>query len=135
MDIDADAPMEGDIGEADADGGGYYENVFGPPELNVRDHDGHVHEGPAEDLPHDLPPDAPRLARRRQHGYATVEVHENRARVIRWEYDDDVEAQPSPADILRQHEWFELGEWLAGLDVSDSERARYFEMKRVSIAV
>lgn len=88
-----------------------------------------VHE--PQNMPHDPLPEVPQLIRRRQHGYAMVEVHKTAARVIRWEFVDE-EHEPGPADMLRQREWFQLGEWLARLPISDGQRAAYFEMERVS---
>lgn len=69
------------------------------------------------------------------HGYASIEVHGGAAKVVRWEYLDDKGAgmQPGPESVLRQKEWFELAEWLATMPINNRERARYFEMERVSL--
>jgi hypothetical protein len=91
----------------------------------------HAPRLPCVDEPGIWSPDPPPFSRRQHHGYATVEVHPTAARVIRWEYVDE-RSEPSAADILRQREAFKLGEWLARLPISDRERARYFEIKRVS---
>lgn len=91
-----------------------------------------VNDEHASNGPNNPPDGAPQFTRRRQHGYATVVAYKDSARVIRWEYVDE-EHHPSPADILKQREWFKLGEWLAKLAISDSEHAAYFEMKRVSL--
>ena len=72
----------------------------------------------------------------KRHGYATIEVHQGAARVLRWENIDDGEnEQPLPEAIFRQKEWFELAEWLATLPINNTERARYFELERVSLFV
>lgn len=106
-----------------ADGLGMAEDDVGNPD---------IHGIAPNEIPGDQPPEPPRFIRRQQHGYETVEVHENAVRVIRWDFIDEDEGGPSPADILKQREWFEIGEWLARLPISDSERAAYFDMKRVS---
>lgn len=102
------------------------------PQMDVDDHgdlNQHRHH-----VPNDSPPEAPRFTRRQQHGFAMVEVHKTAARVIRWEFVDEPH-EPSPADILKQREWFRLGEWLGSLPISDNQRAEYFEMERVSYSL
>jgi hypothetical protein len=69
----------------------------------------------------------------KRHGYAMIEVHKNAARVIRWEVVDEPCHDPSPEDMLQQKELFQLGEWLATIPISDRDRARYFEIERVSL--
>lgn len=75
--------------------------------------------------------------RRQHHGYASIEVYQGAAQVIRWENVDDAngdggDEQLRPEHILKQKEWFELAEWLSTLPISNTERARYFELERVS---
>lgn len=83
---------------------------------------------------------------RRRHGFASIELHQGAAQVIRWENIDEDggdggggnegegdSEQIHPEDVLRQKEWFELAEWLSTLPISNSERARYFDLERVSL--
>lgn len=79
------------------------------------------------------PPPPPPIAGPKRHGYAAIEVHNKAARVLRWEYVDTEESvEPSPADILRQKEIFEVAEWLARCPISDELRAEYFQFELVS---
>lgn len=127
MDIDVEAGHQGnnpgDVGLHD-EGGHFAMEVDQPGVEAVRAETPQINDEHASDVPNNPIPDPPQLTRRRQHGYATVEVHKTAARVIRWEYVDP-DDHPSPADVLKQQEWFKLGEWLASLPISDNQRAAY----------
>lgn len=86
---------------------------------------------PYIDAPGIWSPDPPPFSRRWWHGYANVEVHPTAGKIVRWERVDE-QANSTAADVLRQPEAFKLGEWLAHLP-TDKDRAKYFEIKQVSI--
>ncbi|KAF8607472.1 hypothetical protein BDV93DRAFT_553167 [Ceratobasidium sp. AG-I] len=76
-------------------------------------------------------PPPPQEVRPRKHGYATVEVHPDAARIIRWEYADEAgpEREPNPADALQQKQLFQVCEWLMHLPISNAKRAEYFNLE------
>ncbi|KAG8708011.1 hypothetical protein FRC08_000162 [Ceratobasidium sp. 394] len=61
------------------------------------------------------------------YGYVSVKPHPNAARVFCWE---DPELVDRPVNPLDRPELFEIGEWLAELPISNTNRARYFEIER-----
>ncbi|CUA73051.1 Ig-like and fibronectin type-III domain-containing protein C27B7,7 [Rhizoctonia solani] len=63
------------------------------------------------------------------HGYASVEVHPNGARVIRWEYNDEPEHPIDPKDVLRQKRYFEVCEWLMRQKISNAKRAEFLNLE------
>ncbi|QRV84095.1 hypothetical protein RhiJN_12111 [Ceratobasidium sp. AG-Ba] len=64
---------------------------------------------------------------RRNYGYATVKTHPNAAKVLRYE---NLEPQTELNNPLDNPSLFETGEWLCELPISDSSRARYFDIER-----
>ncbi|CAE6421957.1 unnamed protein product [Rhizoctonia solani] len=82
----------------------------------------------------ELPQPPPRANQRRFHGYATIEVHPNAARVYRWGFEDEQGENPVN-DELRSKKIFEICEWLMRVGVSNTDRAEFlnFELNRDKI--
>ncbi|EUC60617.1 hypothetical protein RSOL_355980, partial [Rhizoctonia solani AG-3 Rhs1AP] len=74
----------------------------------------------------------PPAAQRRSHGYATIEVHPNAARVYRWCFEDEQPGGPVKRDELHDKKIFEIAKWLMKAQVSNTKRAEFlnFELNR-----
>ncbi|KAG8732937.1 hypothetical protein FRC11_009933 [Ceratobasidium sp. 423] len=75
---------------------------------------------------------SPQATQRRSHGYATIEVHPNAARVYRWYFEDEQPGEPVKRDELHDKKIFEIAEWLMQAQVSNTKRAEFlnFELNR-----
>jgi hypothetical protein len=78
-------------------------------------------------LPSPLPPPQPTT-----HGYATVTSRLNPTSSSNPPDNTPPAGESDQSNPLQDPEWFELGEWLAHLPISNAQRARYFEFRRVS---
>ncbi|KAG8711569.1 hypothetical protein FRC08_015732 [Ceratobasidium sp. 394] len=143
MDLDQDLDGYGEPGSDAANNGNGDEVMAYLDDSPEREATADLHEGNVEVHPGYGPeqasqPNTPEPSPQpgvssvpRRHGYATVEVHEHAARVIRWEYLDDEPAKPDTGDALRQRELFLVAEWLARLPISDHLRAEYLSLEMV----
>ncbi|KAG8685045.1 hypothetical protein FRC11_011208, partial [Ceratobasidium sp. 423] len=78
----------------------------------------------------DTPQEPIRTAnQRRTHGYATIEVHRNAARVYRWHFEDERPGDSNAGDDLRNKKIFEICEWLMRVPASTAERAEFLNME------
>jgi hypothetical protein len=67
------------------------------------------------------------------HGYATIEVHPNAARVYRWYIEDEGPRDRIWQDDMKEKEIFELCEWLIHAPISNTKRAEFLNFEIVSI--
>jgi hypothetical protein len=96
----------------------------GPPHNEPEHNTAPFNETPPRETP-------PLPLRPTTHGYATVRPHPNAARSSA-ALDNELPMEENNENPLGDPEWFELGEWLAHLPISNAQRSKYFEFKRVS---